>query len=35
MTLEECPNSMVERALGELRGLDFLVEPILSLPLLR
>ena len=35
MTLEECPNSLVERALGELRGMDFLVEPILSLPLLR
>ena len=35
MTLEECPNSLVERALEELRGLDFLVEPILSLPLLR
>jgi len=35
MTLEECPNSLVEQALGELRGLDFLVEPILSLPMLR
>ena len=35
MTIEECPNSLVERALGELRGMDFLVEPILSLPLLR
>jgi homoserine dehydrogenase len=35
ITLEECPNSLVERALGELRGLDFQVEPILSLPMLR
>jgi homoserine dehydrogenase len=35
MTLEECPNSLLERALEELRGLEFLVEPILSLPLLR
>jgi len=35
MTLEECPNSLIERALVELRDLDFMVEPILSLPLLR
>jgi len=34
MTLEECPNSLVEQALGELRHLDFMVEPILSLPML-
>ena len=35
MTLEECPNSLIETALVELRDLDFMVEPILSLPLLR
>ena len=34
MTLEECQNSLVERALGELQGLDFLVQPILTLPML-
>ena len=35
ITLEECPSSLVDRALEELRKLDFLVEPILSLPMLR
>jgi len=34
ITVEECPNSLVEQALGELRHLDFMVEPILSLPML-
>ncbi|HYA95150.1 MAG TPA: homoserine dehydrogenase [Terriglobales bacterium] len=34
MTLEACPNSLVQRALEELRHLDFMVEPILSLPML-
>ena len=35
ITLEECPSSLVDGALEELRKLDFLVEPILSLPMLR
>ena len=35
ITLEECPSSLVDRALEELRKLGFLVEPILSLPMLR
>ncbi len=35
ITLEECPNSSVEHALEELRGLDFMIEPILSLPILK
>jgi len=34
ITLARCPNSVVEQALAELRHLDFMVEPILSLPLL-
>lgn len=34
ITVEECPNALVEQALGELRGLEFMVQPILSLPLL-
>jgi homoserine dehydrogenase len=34
ITIEECQNSLVERALGELQGLDFLVQPILNLPML-
>ncbi len=34
ITVEECANALVEVALGELRGLDFMVQPILSLPLL-
>lgn len=34
ITVEECPNALVEVALGELRSLDFMVQPILSLPLL-
>ena len=33
MTIEACQNSLVESALGELRSLDFMVQPILSLPL--
>ncbi|MGC2322064.1 MAG: homoserine dehydrogenase, partial [Terriglobales bacterium] len=32
ITVEECANALVEVALGELRGLDFMVQPILSLP---
>ena len=35
ITIEECQNSVLDNALGELRGLDFLVQPILSLPMLR
>jgi homoserine dehydrogenase len=34
ITVEKCANALVEVALGELRGLDFMVQPILSLPLL-
>jgi len=34
ITLQECANALVEQALGELCHLDFMVEPILSLPLL-
>ena len=34
ITLEGCPNTLVEQALEELRHLDFMVEPILSLPML-
>ena len=34
ITLEPCSNSVLEHALEELRGLDFMVEPILSLPIL-
>jgi len=34
ITVEECPNSLAEQALEELRHLDFMVEPILSLPML-
>jgi homoserine dehydrogenase len=34
MTVEECRNSQVERALEQLRELDFMVEPVLSLPIL-
>ena len=35
ITVEECPNALVELALGELSGLEFMVQPILSLPLLQ
>jgi homoserine dehydrogenase len=35
ITLEECPHLLLERALEELRALDFMVEPILMLPILR
>ena len=34
ITLAHCPNSVVQQALTELRYLDFMVEPILSLPVL-
>ena len=34
ITVEKCANALVEVALGELRSLDFMVQPILSLPLL-
>jgi len=33
ITVEECPNGLIELALGELRSLDFMVQPILSLPM--
>jgi len=35
ITVEECPSSALALALAELRGLEFMVQPILSLPLLQ
>jgi homoserine dehydrogenase len=34
ITLEECEASLVERALGQISSLDFLVQPCLHLPIL-
>ncbi|HZU45153.1 MAG TPA: ACT domain-containing protein, partial [Terriglobales bacterium] len=34
VTLDECPNSVVERAMEEVNALDFLVKPTLNLPIL-
>jgi len=34
ITLEECPTSVVERALKQINALDFMVQPCLHLPIL-
>lgn len=34
VTADECPNSVVERAMKEVNALDFLVQPTLNLPIL-
>jgi len=34
ITLEECPNSLVEQALNQINALDFMVQPCLHMPIL-